>query len=492
VVPLTHGVTYTVKLQWKTNKNASGATIYAGAGPIGGKFSPSSLLIQLFPAGTNPAKAISSSQYHLTSSDGTTWQNIDATNLSVSLTPATTCLATVSGNADLWTANAGYNQDLGVTVSGGAYPSASGKPEAWKESGGFAGTFSPNAAYVQTVIPVLASTAYTAKLQWKSNKADPGTIFAAAGLGPAFSPTRLTVRLIPKSAAAVFTKFSTTQYHLTGNNGATWADMDSAALSFNFTVPASGYSWAVISGNADLWTANAGYNQDIGINLSGGTYPASADPLMWKESGGNAGTFSPNAAYAQAGFTVAAGTTYTTKLQWKANKSDPGTIYAAAGLGPVFSPTTLSVILLPTTGLDAITSTDQFIQDNSDGSYWQPLAPSFSRTASSGGSWLVTVNSDLWTSVPAYNQDIGIIVSGGAYGSGTLVAWKESGGRAGTFSPNAAFLSTVLQLQPATSYTVVAVWKANREAQESNAIWAGAGPINTRFSPTILSMEQVG
>jgi len=30
---------------WKTNKPASGATIYAGAGPIGGKFSPTRLTL---------------------------------------------------------------------------------------------------------------------------------------------------------------------------------------------------------------------------------------------------------------------------------------------------------------------------------------------------------------------------------------------------------------------------------------------------------------
>ena len=190
-------MTYTIKLQWKTNKNAPGATIYAGAGPIGGKFSPSSLIIQLFPAGTNPATAISSSQYHLTSSDGTTWQNIDATNLSLSVTPATTCLATVSGNADLWTANTGFNQDIGITVSGGAYPSTAGQPEAWKESGGFAGTFSPNAAYVQTVLQLAGGTTYTFSLQWKTNKNAAGaTIYAGAGpIGGKFSPTSLTVQL---------------------------------------------------------------------------------------------------------------------------------------------------------------------------------------------------------------------------------------------------------------------------------------------------------
>jgi hypothetical protein len=66
----------------------------------------------------------------------------------------------------------------------------------WKESGGFAGTFSPNAAFVQTVIPLKGATTYTVVLEWKANHATIGTIYAAAGAGPAFSPTRLTARTL--------------------------------------------------------------------------------------------------------------------------------------------------------------------------------------------------------------------------------------------------------------------------------------------------------
>jgi hypothetical protein len=92
----------------------------------------------------------------------------------------------------LWTANAGVNQDLGIFVSGGAF--GSGKLVAWKESGGNAGIFSPNAAFVQTVLPLAAGT-YTVALEWKANHATNGTIFAAAGLGPVYSPTRLTAQV---------------------------------------------------------------------------------------------------------------------------------------------------------------------------------------------------------------------------------------------------------------------------------------------------------
>jgi hypothetical protein len=68
---------------------------------------------------------------------------------------------------------------------------------AWKESGGFAGTFSPNAAYVETVQHLDAGVQYTYWLAWKTNKQAAGkTIFAAAGPLPpsttSFSPTTLT------------------------------------------------------------------------------------------------------------------------------------------------------------------------------------------------------------------------------------------------------------------------------------------------------------
>jgi hypothetical protein len=138
----------------------------------------------------------STRQYSLTGSDGTAWQDMDGSNLAATIMPWTNDLAVLSGNADLWTSNAGYNQDLGISISGGEY--GSGQLVAWKESGGFAGTYSPNAAYVQTVVPLQAGVQYQIKLVWKSNKADLGTIWAGAGpIGGNFSPTRLTADLMP-------------------------------------------------------------------------------------------------------------------------------------------------------------------------------------------------------------------------------------------------------------------------------------------------------
>jgi hypothetical protein len=122
---------------------------------------------------------------------------MDLTNLKLTYTPGTTANYVVSANVDLWTANAGYNQDVGLYISGGAFTTPT--LLAWKESGGFAGTFSPNAAYLETLVNLQASTTYTIWIVWKTNKPAGGaTIFAAAGPlggGLGFSPTRLT--LIP-------------------------------------------------------------------------------------------------------------------------------------------------------------------------------------------------------------------------------------------------------------------------------------------------------
>jgi hypothetical protein len=101
----------------------------------------------------------------------------------------------VGANADLWTANAGFNQDIGIFVSvdGGADQLIS-----WKESGGFAGTFSPNAAFAEVTYSLNATSTHVFKLKWKTNKNTPGaTIFVGAGpIGTNFSPTTLTVQLV--------------------------------------------------------------------------------------------------------------------------------------------------------------------------------------------------------------------------------------------------------------------------------------------------------
>jgi hypothetical protein len=153
----------------------------------------------LQPGGMNNAlyTAVSTSQYTLSNSDGLTWTAIDVSNLKLTITPTFNCQAQLTGTADLWTANAGFNQDIGIMVSGGAFPTSVGQPEGWKESGGFAGTFSPNAAFVETIVPLAAGTTYTVTLVWKTNHSGTSTIAAGAGpIAAKFSPTRLSARLI--------------------------------------------------------------------------------------------------------------------------------------------------------------------------------------------------------------------------------------------------------------------------------------------------------
>src|SRR5207302_886555 len=184
---MTSGHTYAFKLKWKTNRNAPGTSIYAGAGPVGGHFSPTSLLVQTLASGTTycavstpqyslqrsadttsqprdaaatssyaaagplgghfsptsllvqtltsgttPYGAVSTQQYPLSHSDGMTWQPVDAA-LMVTVTPGADTNSVLGANADLFTNTAGYNQDIGIFVSdnGGA-----DQMLAWKESGG--------------------------------------------------------------------------------------------------------------------------------------------------------------------------------------------------------------------------------------------------------------------------------------------------------------------------------------------------------------------
>jgi hypothetical protein len=345
VYPMTGGTTYTVQIVWKTNKAAIGATIAAGAGPIGSSFSPTRLTADVLPS-SGYQSLVSTQQYSSVNSNGSTWAEIDPTHLvTATYTPSSAVSEVVSANADLWTANAGYNQDLGIFVSvNGATPVL----VAWKESGGFAGTFSPNAAFVQAVYPMTAGNSYVFSLWWKTNKPSSGTIFVGAGpIGSAFSPTRLTSYLLPADSAPDqwATAVSTQQYSSVNSNGSTWAEMDPNNLATPAIAIGSGgtVETVLVSGNADLWTANSGYNQDLGIFVSvNGGAPTL---VAWKESGGFAGTFSPNAAFVQAVYTMNPGNSYVFSLWWKTNKPASGTIFAGAGpIGSAFSPTRLTVV----------------------------------------------------------------------------------------------------------------------------------------------------
>jgi hypothetical protein len=478
-------------------------------------------------AGTSPAAitdefrfgpfASSIQQYSLADSDGFTWMDIDPSKLTLTITPTSDSYAILGGNVDLWTANASVNQDVGIAVSGGTgtgpgvYPTVAGQPEAWKESGGFAGTFSPNAAFVQTVLFLKQGTAYTVKLQWKTNIPAPGTrIFAGAGPWPppapyadftpsGFSPTRLTAQLVPAgSAANVKAVAITTQPTLPHSDGSTWVAMD-PGLSFSYTPTVDGN--ALLSANADLWTDTAGFNQDIGISVSGGSTPAyptvAGQPETWKESGGYAGTYSPNAAFAQRVVPMKGGTTYNITLQWKTNRPAPPTSTIVAGAGAIagkFSPTSLSLLFAPSPAsgpnpLYQVSTTAQhwLYGPASDGITFQNFDSSVTFAVGSTTNCVAFLgaNADLWTANAGYNQDIAVALNG------TVVAWKESGGYAGTFSPNAAFVQVPFAVTPGRSYTLTLAWKANKPAQNAG-IYAGAGPIGQGYSPTSLTLQTIG
>jgi hypothetical protein len=467
---------------------------------------PSSMSNSATPDRAYGNEVVSTNQFKLANSDGATWQPMDSTYLSTSLTPAADSLAIINANVDLWTASPGYNQDVGIAVSGGTgsgttYPTVAGQPEAWKESGGYAGTFSPNAASVHTIVPLKGSSTYTFKLVWKTNKLASGaSIFAGGGpIGAAYSPTRMTVQMLPASGSPlanpyVKTAVSTNQFWLSGNNGATWTDLGPGAdPTVNFTAPDDGMVF--VSGNADLWTSIAGFNQDLGITVQGGAYPTTAgQPELWKESGGYAGTYSPNAAAVNGMLAVSKGVTYTLKLQWKTNRSDLGAIYAGAGpIGPAYSPTRLSLWVVPTGGarMDAV-SNAQYSLTNNDGATWSDMDATNLKlliTPSNNCVATLSANADLWTATAGFNQDLGIQVSStqGTYAA-DRVGWKESGGFAGTFSPNAASVQTLFPVNSGITYAVKLVWKANRTASGAT-IFAGAGPIGPKYSPTRLTVQ---
>jgi len=133
----------------------------------------------------------------MANSDGVTWAAMSMA-LQVAITPSASTYAVVGANADLWTGNAGYNQDLAIFMSVDGSPAL--QRLVWKESGGLGGIQSPNAAFAEAVVSLTAGHAYLFSVMWKANQNAPGaTIWAGAGPLPgtsAYSPTRLLVYVL--------------------------------------------------------------------------------------------------------------------------------------------------------------------------------------------------------------------------------------------------------------------------------------------------------
>ncbi len=189
VIPVTSGTQYAIALRWKAGRAAPGVVMHAGAGPIGGQFSPTRLTVRFVPAGTSIAT--SRSQYTLQASDGVTWHAIDASTFAV---PASgNCLAVLSAHADLSTTAAGSHPQLAIavaTLDAIAYP---GGIVGWRDTGG-AAAGSPSGVFVQAIVALPAGQSYTARLLWKSGAPSTSSLIAGAGGGP-FSPTTLTAEL---------------------------------------------------------------------------------------------------------------------------------------------------------------------------------------------------------------------------------------------------------------------------------------------------------
>ncbi len=436
--------------------------------------------------------AASTQQYVFNRSDGQTWTDMDTARLQLLARPSADSTGLITANADLFTSTAGVNQDIAVFVDVDGSPGAS--PVAWKESGGSAGTFSPNAAYAQAVFPMPAGHTYTVRLKWKASLSTTGTIFAGAGpiAGAGYSPTRLTLELFttPPPAKSV----TMTQPPNKGSDGVTWLPIPGSSP---LTLAPLADSRVVLGGNADLWTDTAGYNQDIGIFLSGGTINPPGQLLAWKESGGRSGTFSPNAAFVQTTVALTGGQTYTAQLVWKANQRAPANATIYAGAGPLpgtssYSPTSLTAVTLPA-GPNPYENviTTQPALPNSNGATWSPMGVQVMVAATQCTESIVSANADLWTAQSGFNQDIAVFVTDNS-GPQQLLVWKESGGSGGTFSPNAAFAETFFQMVAGHTYVFLLKWKTNRSAAGTGAtIEAGAGPFAGQYSPTRVLVQLV-
>ena len=430
--------------------------------------------------------------YRLQNNDGMTWAPIDSTNLTLTVIPTVNSTAVLTANADLYTSASNVNQDLGITVNGTL--------KVWKESGGYS-PYKPAAVFAQTVIPMTAGTRYVVSLSWKTNVAQPSGSFIQAGAGPSapFSPTILSAVLTPASASLVSAALGTASQFTTASPS--WTIMDNQntpnSLATTFTAATSGP--VLLTANADVFTATAGTNQDVGICLEQGT---SVDRTCsngiveaWAENAG-ASLYKPIAALVQAEPIVSANTQYTAAVIWRAPSG--GTIYAGAGTGPLYSLSSMVVQLSPPTANNIngvqYTGPPQLTRSESSsdsGTGWQDMSsssnPTYSFTPTVDGVAFLGGSASLFSNSSSFNIDLGICV---AVNGSTCVnaGWKESGS-ASAYSPDAAFLQIPYPVTAGATYTVKLQWQTNVAMPNGTAIYAGAGPNPPPgYSPTMLSV----
>jgi hypothetical protein len=303
------------------------------------------------------------------------------------------------------------------------------------------------------------------------------------------SVTPLASAAPPVRSAAV----STSLYLLPNSDGASWQVLDQANLGLTLT-PSAGET-VLLTASASLW-APMGVSQDLGIEVI-----PSGDPAVvagWERVGAPA-TDAPDAAAVQTTYTLSGGTTYVIYLVWKTASPEIGVTVADGGpdvwdsvpYSPASQYMTTSLVadVLPTGNYQSVVSTAQDTMTNSDGSTWRAVdgsdlvTPSFSPT--SAESVVVSGNADLWTGTAGYNVDLGIMVSEDGR-TPTLVTWKEGDGLASSGSPNAVLADDVYAMQAGHTYAFSLWWKASRPAPGATIV-AGAGPIDSAYSPTRLT-----
>jgi hypothetical protein len=346
---LQQGVTYTVQMVWKANTLTTG-TIYAGAGPFGGSYSPTTIQASLTPTSSGAAIQAKTSTNQYNTSTTTAWVPIDLANpanLSITRTFSGATTARLSAYADLFPTTTTPNVDFGICVVSGTSlpnPCPAANVVAWSEAGG-SSSFRPLASSVQASYNFSAAT-YTIGLVWKAASA--GTVYAGAGNPPNFSPTVLLVNAPQNLSFTSTTTQPTRQYNSPGN-GTSWADMDSTNLSLSFT-PAQD-SLVYLVATADLFASTTAFNTDLGVCIYTLPLPAcdSAGSTIaaWSESGIGA-TYNPASALIEAAVPVFASKTHTVRLQWRSNVSmlSGTTMFSGAGSNP-YSQTSLAAWLVP-------------------------------------------------------------------------------------------------------------------------------------------------
>lgn len=123
--------------------------------------------------------------------------------------------------------------------------------------------------------------------------------------------------------------------------------------------------------------------------------------------------------------------------------------------------------------LVAASSVQQYVLRDNDGRTWVRIDDALTlllTPPAAGPVWLHGY-ANLLTTHHNLGKQLGIRIAGGAFGSGVVVAWQESGGT--VLAP--VSVQATAQLAAAATYTVELVWKSARAMIGDEQITAGAG-----------------